>query len=384
MCQILIIDPNVVIPPNLLDITCDINKHGYGISFVKKGRLQYIYNADVNDPKDVADQLQKLRSHRVFLHLRHATVGAINSDNAHPFIILDHKKHGLDMGLMHNGTLHDWTPKDVTDTHSDTWHLVEKYVRPLAHRIKSYGGAKNVLFDDIFQKCLIKEAGYSSVIVLMDNNEKYLVINEARGKKYDGFWASNEYSFQRSHHRSSWTPSTSVPQVSRPWKGALSELPDDNQMPWQEDRTSEADFMMKNWEDELGKQEIPVQTVKQIVDKSKSNNMYNLVGEMTRLRTQDEGVIIVQKNGILVNTKASRKTFVELAKLTSLDQTHNLTESDLKEIAKTYPEAAASLIIDLMADRAKLKMTNATQAQTILDLQKPMVPAKENPGAVVV
>ena len=90
MCVILQIEPGTVVPADKLARACDINKHGHGIAYVHKGELKLIRSVANNDPKEIAATLERLRSHRVFLHLRHATVGPVTLANNHPMIVWHH------------------------------------------------------------------------------------------------------------------------------------------------------------------------------------------------------------------------------------------------------------------------------------------------------
>ncbi|HEY6021808.1 MAG TPA: class II glutamine amidotransferase, partial [Candidatus Paceibacterota bacterium] len=201
MCVIIDRKPGVTIPADMLDLACDINAHGWGIAWASKKKLHFEYSIkNPNDPKEVADMLQKLKDHRVFLHLRHATVGGIIEDNLHPFHVLVKKKHGIDLAMMHNGTLYDWKPKDDKEVLSDSYKFVEGFIRPLALRFNRWGG-NNILPDQLFQRVVKSEVGGSSCVLLFDSLGNSYVVNPQQGKEYEGWWASNTYSFSPSHQR---------------------------------------------------------------------------------------------------------------------------------------------------------------------------------------
>jgi predicted glutamine amidotransferase len=91
MCQILQIKPGVSFPANLLERTCDINKDGFGLVVRHKG--QFIIERDIakNDHKKIGALLHKWKDKPRYLHLRHATKGAVNKPNNHPFVVFEKK-----------------------------------------------------------------------------------------------------------------------------------------------------------------------------------------------------------------------------------------------------------------------------------------------------
>lgn len=233
MCVILEIEPNVIIPTDKLDCACDINKHGFGIAYVDNNEIKIIRDVSTpNDPKVVADHLQKLKKFKRFVHLRHATVGAVNLANCHPFVVIQDKKKPR-IAMMHNGTLQSYTPPADDKITSDTAMFNAHLVRPLALRLDAYLKTKYVIDDFIFKKLVDSECNYS-VVVIFDAWGNVVKFNEQRGKQFDGWWASNDYSFSSNHQRSSTRTRPQVVQFQNYRRDNTPRRYRGTEMPWEE------------------------------------------------------------------------------------------------------------------------------------------------------
>lgn len=78
---------------------------------------------------------------RVF-HFRIATSGAISAETCHPFAVCNnYKEMGLPnnwckVGMVHNGVMHDYTPKGgMKAKHSDTMQFIKEVVTPLGNAV---------------------------------------------------------------------------------------------------------------------------------------------------------------------------------------------------------------------------------------------------------
>lgn len=258
MCQILELKAGASIPMNLLEITCAINKHGFGVAFIENSDIKIERSVDTNDPKVLGKLLDDLKDKKRYVHIRHATVGDVTLQNSHPFVVLEQRAHRrkkkASLILMHNGTLFGYDDEKAKGV-SDTALFVERFVRPLALRCEAYGGLKSILRDEFFRKVMIDEIKKSDKILMLDKTGYTLTFNRSEGKEYPehGFWASNEYSFNPNHSRSSisttrggfsafdqrWpSPGWSTGAYSRAMREDQSVL--DN-LPWKETREIEAE-----------------------------------------------------------------------------------------------------------------------------------------------
>lgn len=357
MCVILKREAGVTIPADKIETACDINKHGFGVVWRHGSKLQYEYCLDQpNDPKVVSDLLQKLKDKQVFVHLRHATVGTVSQENAHPFIVLNKKKNGLDLAFMHNGTLFEYKPKDDA-VKSDTSNFNDTFVKPLALRIHKYAG-DNLIGDDIFIKVLSKEIGYTSVVVLVDSRGRHLIFNEKHGAQFEGWWASNDYSFKQTHTRSSWKPGRTVwsdwevgdSLEDTPFSTPVTDNNNTEVLPWE------------HWGAGRGK---PVS----IPDKTRVNYEHEQVAKLVNEAKFRHGESIMNaQSQVLKELRVLRTPFIETARLTSLDDLHRLTEADLIRISSEYPNAVGRLVLDLLVERVALTEKNKSQAARIIEL----------------
>lgn len=371
MCVIIERRPNVTIPADMIEQACDINKHGFGIVFAKGGSLITEYSIQTpNDPKVVADRLQALKGEHILLHLRHATVGDISRQNLHPIPVLHKKKHGLDLVLLHNGTLWDYRPKDDKDTLSDTNNFNNRFLRPMAVRFNAFD-KKKMLSDQLFLYILQKEIGMASVVVLIDGAGNIVKLNDKQGKDYEGWWASNTYSFSSSHQRSS--KRTFDDYSYQGWS------PGD---PWDKDVFEDTSFaqsvsntqdnsVFTTWEQELRDHD------NKAAEKTKQGTLereYGCVNELITKAKQHKGSIMAASNiaSTLRELKVLKTPFIELANIKSLDEVIKLSENDLVELSNNWPGATARLIVDLILERAKLTADNSRQAERILALTAPV------------
>jgi predicted glutamine amidotransferase len=126
----------------------------------------------------------------VAFHLRYSTHGKRVKEMAHPFRVLKKgellntgKRATKDLFMMHNGIL---DVKEVLSTHSDTWHFVKYYLRPILMDNPEH------IYSDTFQEMLASFV-YGSKLVFMDSEGKQIIINEDDGLWHRGCWYSNNH-----------------------------------------------------------------------------------------------------------------------------------------------------------------------------------------------
>ncbi len=374
MCVILQIEPNVKFPTDKLERACDINPDGYGIAYLDKG-IQVIRSVAKNDPKEVADHLQRLNDRRVFVHLRYATVGEVSLENSHPFVLLSHRKVG-DIAMMHNGTLSAYSPKEKGV--SDTKIFADTFAGPAVARIAAFAGSNKVLHDPIFQKIADMDAGVS-VLVFFDRWGNVLKINQQRGKQFEGWWASNDYSFDDKHMRSSVRHISSTPNyrnVSHIRNYQNRGYGRNRGLPWQEDTIHDpvSDQMAEAWRKHTGTQHIPSTNRIPMIGSHlvESSAPYSAAGFLA-LQSQTKAVGMTIQNAkeneaSIRNLSVTRKTFCEMAGLTSLDDLGHLTQKDIEELCKNYPSGMAQMFTDLYGEMRDHKRNRENQARAILQL----------------
>lgn len=203
MCVIIHKLPGTEIPFDSLKSACTVNPDGMGLVAIDRGRLELrkIFEAKGNDPDTLAKFLEQGKDLDCYVHLRFRTKGSTDKDNVHPFGVLKAKRHGIDVQFMHNGTLSDFG----TDKSCDSKEFASKLLRPLSEKLIKAIPPEQLLHDETFIAILDKYAGRGSVFLLADNHGNHRIINYANGKEFDGWWASNEYSFNRLHREKSYS-----------------------------------------------------------------------------------------------------------------------------------------------------------------------------------
>ncbi len=357
MCVILVIEPGATVPLDKLELACDINKDGFGLAFKdkKKNQLMLLREVDKkNDYKEIAKYLTKYNSQRQFLHLRHATVGAVNLENCHPFFPL-HRKDGLDLGMMHNGTLYDYKPDIKDNVTSDTLVFNNVFLRPLLLRVAAFHTDKTQVIEDPFLDQMIRKAlGFGEgMITLFDQYGNYKNFGK-NGAQFDGWWASNSYSFDKNHYRSSQKPPT-VPYV---YNGAShggyshhhsrSEEARDS-LPFSKWTGTDV-INWGTWEQELEKHDQDAAMQKQYG--GKTHEAIKSVSDVIQKTTR--GILsMVDTTGAIMSLDSKREPFLKEAGLSSYDDLTKLTLSNFSDLCAEFPNAMAELFLDLVAERER-------------------------------
>lgn len=214
MCIIYEREPNFNIPYDKFEASVINNPDGYGLSYPDEdGKLITLRSADKPDPEKLYKLIdEELIDQKLMVHLRYTTVGGTNLRNAHPFPILERDVDGIDLRMSHNGTLGKYRPKSNTSTESDTRVFVREFVRPLFKRLARGMSPEELLSDDFTKKLLEDQLTTASVLTFLDGNGNSLICNETGngGKKEEGWFYSNTYSFDPKHRepKTYVTPST--------------------------------------------------------------------------------------------------------------------------------------------------------------------------------
>lgn len=326
MCVIIHRKPGVTIPFVKLETACHVNSEGMGIVTVDRGKLflRKFFWEKGNDPEVLAKYLEDTNDTETFVHLRFRTRGSSDSDNVHPFTVLKQKKHGMDIQFMHNGTISDFGD----DKDCDSKVFAKTLVSPLAERLMKAVGPENVLHDPIFNTLLAKYAGGNSIFLLADNLGNHTIVNRKKGTEFDGWWASNEYSFTRNYRTGGTTYSS----------GTYSE--------W---KASEADHKkMYGYQAASEKSKVitlpalPPSNTTSDTETTGSKPPFN--DEVPWKEDAHETAKQETKNLNFPN----RETFIEMAGLHSLSEVCSLSNENIKDLVDDEPEMASLLILDLL------------------------------------
>jgi len=170
-----------------------------------------------NDPEAIMRILEDAKDQHIALHLRFKTRGKVETSNCHPFQVLSKGSHGIDMMLMHNGTINGFGNSDVSDTSDFNYSVLSPLMD--MYRIKHENLNHDWQNDKFLQRTLTILSD-SSILFLMDENGKVLITNpKSNGAtQHDGWWSSNTYSFNRGYRGG-------ASSTQSPTKGTYSGVP---------------------------------------------------------------------------------------------------------------------------------------------------------------
>ena len=311
MCVIIRRDPGVTLDYDKLASACKVNPHGMGIITVDRGEMhlrKYFWEKG-NDPDVLARALEVAKDVPAFIHLRFTTRGGTNYDNVHPFGILKKSKHGMDLQFMHNGTLSDFGTK----TESDTKDFAKSFVTPLTEKLLAAVGPEAVTKDPTLATILAKYAGNYSVFMMVDNFGNCSITNEDEGFQFDGWWASNEYSFNKYHRE---------PQK----------------------KPEKKDYYNGSWERDYSQEATTPTLVKLPPPKPTGDTELPFDDPVPTFESDEKEV---KKEASLF---AKRMTFVEMAGLKTLSDVCGLTNMQIQDLVDEAPDMASLLIIDLLKE----------------------------------
>lgn len=177
MCLIIHKPAGVAIAPELLEAALSLNDEGFGVMGFEPDNSLLLKRASHISLEKLRLFEREHRDAEYVLHLRKRTKGDSGEHNTHPF------KVTRSLYLMHNGTVQ--VPIRIAGR-SDTWHLVQDILRPLAQR------RPGVLLDNAFIRLVEMALTPDNKIALMDYAERRIVIlNQHHGAEFEGLWISN-------------------------------------------------------------------------------------------------------------------------------------------------------------------------------------------------
>lgn len=186
MCIILYNENGKKLDKNRLETAYNNNPHGYGVMWNEGGR--------VNTVKGLCDfdqiwQLTKMLEGTTYaLHFRWQTMGDISEARCHPFEVLTKDQHGLDLVMMHNGTIFS-LPKDKEK--SDTQIFAERFSSKILEKDPEFKF-------DYFHK-IDSAIGLHNKMIFMSSDNRTFFVNKNNGVNIEGIWYSNTYSFEKGY-----------------------------------------------------------------------------------------------------------------------------------------------------------------------------------------
>lgn len=341
MCVIIHRKPGVTIPFEKLKSACIVNKDGMGLVAFDRGKLEVrkFFETTGNNPDTLQKFLDDAKDLHVYAHLRYRTKGATDKENVHPFGVLTKKKHDIDVQFMHNGTLTDFGTK----TDCDSKHFARTLLRPLSEKLMKAVGPEQLLHDSTMIAILEKYAGRSSVFLLTDSLGNHRIINYNEGKEFEGWWASNEYSFNRTHRETSYTGGSY-------YSGRRSYWDDDdkdtgNYQAWKPDKVSP-------------QAETKPVSVAPLPAAKPAGNTKTPFNDEIPFPTKEKAEVKEVAKKPVNPTLPKRERFIDVAQISDLADVCQLTSEDIKDLIDEYPEEAYMLIRDLIKELYDRDMEN--------------------------
>lgn len=325
MCVIIARNPGIEIDEQKIASACQVNPDGFGISVLDRGKIITTKQL-TNNSKTITQMLEEAKDHKVFLHLRYRTQGNVNLENCHPFTSFE--GDGKQILFMHNGTVSDYGADDPN--FSDTYLFNERVVKPMIDRWVKLGNSPESIFDDpMFLIIMQKYAGSTSKFVLYDEAGNQIIFNKKGGKEFDGWWASNDYSFNRFHRTGA---STGY------YDGRSS-------YEWWKERQGSAEAIKKG-------KEVAAKDAQDVSASGQDSCVISLPPPNKDNRDQ-KGRFIAKdlKSGEKKHTISppdKRETFLDVVNIESLSAVSCLSEDDIDRIIADWPYQTKLLIMDLL------------------------------------
>lgn len=180
------------IPFEALQRAADRNPHGFGVMTADRGEIVAVRGVCEKPQKgaeEVAKTLEELKDMPTLIHFRYATAGSKSLGNTHPFELLTLNEDGIDVQLMHNGTMSYF--KEQGKEESDTALFCKTVGSPLLQRFFHWADTEDDFINDPALKATLQALVGTGVLTLMTGNGKTLKINGEFGKEYPWGWASN-------------------------------------------------------------------------------------------------------------------------------------------------------------------------------------------------
>lgn len=181
---------------SLMRVAYDNNPDGLGIVWLDDDNELSVVK-DVTDFKTFWSLLKDLDGYTYAFHLRYKTRGQITPEQCHPFQVLNREKHGVDLYMMHNGTIFGLEEKNKSDSQIFADILQEMY-------------EKNFMGECFTTENLIKfynfiEGGKTTIgsfnRLLFLTNQTVKIVNKSDGIRHNDIWYSNYYSFIKGYRK---------------------------------------------------------------------------------------------------------------------------------------------------------------------------------------
>lgn len=408
MCVIIVREPGIQIDPEKLRSACQVNPHGYGVSVIDRGKIETIKNfsTEGNNPDELIKIFEDAKDQKVIAHLRFMTKGVKNLDNCHPFPL--YKEGDFEALFMHNGTIGQFGDNG----RSDSRHFAEEILAPMTRAFYGIEGA-NVFNNKTYKEVMEKYRPGGSIFTVYDSEGNVLSLGS--GYQHEGWWSSNQYSFDRNHRSDSGSDTK-----NDYWRGSSAWDDGYGNNSWKKDRSINSELekhtawrlhdyyaphkkqwgrwdssrwnvnvILTNLDPRCEKIEVKTEekgkllclpgvgndtTPEKVTTSSTSATTANenKKEETTPIDHLKEdcaaigAAIHAAKNANLEpydhTTPDKRVTFAELADLVSIEEVQMLDEEELYELCDRWPLAATMLIMDLIYELWRKRLNDRIAA----------------------
>jgi predicted glutamine amidotransferase len=172
-----------------LKVAYDNNPHGFGFMWIEDYEVFSIKG--MSNFKDVWQLSTHLAGYSYALHFRWRTAGKIREAQCHPHTVLDKEKHGMNLKMMHNGTI--FSMKKAKKGRSDTQVYASQLTNEYLHKHRNLHN----LFESVHGEA--PAMGTFNKFVFMADGNRVEIVNEDAGEWIDNMWYSNTYSFEKGY-----------------------------------------------------------------------------------------------------------------------------------------------------------------------------------------
>lgn len=186
MCIIIYNPGGQPLDKDLLRTAYDNNPHGFGFMWIEDYEVFSIKG--MSGFNDIWQLSTHLAGFSYCLHFRWRTAGKIREAQCHPHTVLDKEKHGMNLKMMHNGTIYGM--KTGKKGRSDTQVYASQLTNQYLHKDRNL----TRFFDNVHGQA--PAMGSFNKFVFMADGNRVEIVNEEAGYWMDNMWYSNVYSFE--------------------------------------------------------------------------------------------------------------------------------------------------------------------------------------------
>lgn len=176
MCIAILNTKGTTLKKEVLRNCWENNGDGAGMLYIDNDKKLSVFKemkSFNNFYENYLDIKSKYGKRNIVLHFRISTHGKVNETNCHPFLVDD------SLGFVHNGMIYD---VPTSNDYSDTYMFNQEVLQSLK---KGFEYNKTML--DMIEFFI----GKGSKLILLNDNDDWVIVNEVAGHWHLGCWFSN-------------------------------------------------------------------------------------------------------------------------------------------------------------------------------------------------